>query len=439
MTGARDLDDGETTTVKGSGSAVYTLKNTGGAYSCTCPAWLHQGSPAERRTCKHLRAFRGDDAETARVGAPATKPVKSGSSKAGASGDGASGDGAPPLLLAHKWEMDVALEGWWMSEKLDGVRAYWDGARFVSRLGNPFVAPAWFCDGLPKTPLDGELFGGRKRFQRTVGVVKRQDASDAWKELRFVIFDAPSHGGLFEERLAWCKDAVSATQYAEHHPHEPCGGLDHLRAELARVEGLGGEGLMLRKPGSRYEVGRSHTLLKVKTFHDAEAIVVDHVPGAGKHAGRLGALVVEMPDGTRFNVGTGYSDKERESPPALGEIITYRYQELSDGGVPRFPTYVGVRIDAAWTGKKPKKSAPVVSLPSPAPSSSALARYFELVDGKSSKFWEIKLDGSSVTTRYGRIGASGQSTTKDHGSAAAAQAEHDKLVIEKTKKGYAER
>jgi DNA ligase-1 len=180
-------------------------------------------------------------------------------------------------------------------------------------------------------------------------------------------------------------------------------------------------------------------LLKVKTFHDAEAIVVDHVPGAGKHKGRLGALVVEMPDGTRFNVGTGYSDKERESPPALGEIITYRYQELSDGGVPRFPTYVGVRIDAAWTGQKPKKSAPVVSLPSPAPSSSAAARYFELVDGKSSKFWEIKLDGSSVTTRYGRIGASGQSTTKDHGSAAAAQTEHAKLVTEKTKKGYAER
>lgn len=434
MTESRDLDDGETTTVKGSGSAVYTLKNTGGAYSCTCPAWLHQGSPAERRTCKHLRAFRGDDAETARVGTVATKPVKSASSKTSTSADG-----APPLLLAHKWEMDVALEGWWMSEKLDGVRAYWDGTRFVSRLGNPFVAPAWFIDGLPKTPLDGELFGGRKRFQRTVGIVKRQDASDAWKELRFVVFDAPSHGGLFEERLAWCKDAVGATQYAEHHPHEPCGGLDHLRAELARVEGLGGEGLMLRKPGSRYEVGRSHTLLKVKTFHDAEAIVVDHVPGAGKHAGRLGALVVEMPDGTRFNVGTGYSDKERESPPAIGEIITYRYQELSDGGVPRFPTYVGVRFDVAWTGKtKPKKSAVPAAVATP-PSSSAAARYFELVDGKSSKFWEITLDGSRVTTRYGRIGASGQSTTKDHGSAAAAQAEHDKLVTDKTKKGYAER
>ena len=201
MTESRDLDDGESTTVKGSGSAVYTLKNTGGAYSCTCPAWLHQGSPAERRTCKHLRALRGDDAETARVGSPATKPVKAASS----------GDGAPPLLLAHKWEMDVALEGWWMSEKLDGVRAYWDGARFVSRLGNPFVAPAFFIDGLPETPLDGELFGGRKRFQRTVGIVKRQDGSEAWKELRFVVFDAPSHGGLFEERLAWCTDAVSAT------------------------------------------------------------------------------------------------------------------------------------------------------------------------------------------------------------------------------------
>jgi len=115
---------------------------------------------------------------------------------------------------------------------------------------------------------------------------------------------------------------------------------------------LGGEGLMMRRPRSHYEVGRSHSLLKVKSFHDAEARVIGHQPGTGKHKGRLGALLVEMPNGTQFAVGTGLSDAERNRPPAIGSIITYRYQELSDGGVPRFPSYVGVRHDFAWPGKK---------------------------------------------------------------------------------------
>jgi len=113
---------------------------------------------------------------------------------------------------------------------------------------------------------------------------------------------------------------------------------------------------MLRKPGSRYEVGRSSSLLKVKTFHDTEARVIGHAPGAGRHKGRLGALIVEMQDGTKFNVGTGFSDNERENPPKVGAIITFRYQELTKDGVPRFPSYVGERIDISWPTAKPKKS-----------------------------------------------------------------------------------
>src|SRR5207244_11896150 len=131
--------------------------------------------------------------------------------------------------------------------------------------------------------------------------------------------------------------------YAQAHDHQPCQGLDHLRAELGRLEALGGEGLMLRRPGSRYEGGRSATLLKVKTFHDAEARVLGHREGSGRHRGRLGALRVELPDGTTFSVGTGLSDAEREHPPAVGSLITFRCQELSEAGVPRFPSYVGVR------------------------------------------------------------------------------------------------
>lgn len=559
-----ELADGQSAQVKGSGSSIYTLKNSGGVFSCTCPAWMHQSVAIERRTCKHLRAYRGDDAESARIGSAnltgrPPKPPKA----PGVEGPDGKDDEGPPILLAHKWENDVDLTGWWVSEKLDGVRAYWDGQRFISRLGNEFFAPKWFTQGFPQTPLDGELWGGRKLFQRTVGIVKRQDESPLWKELQYVVFDAPSHGGVFEERVSFIESTLNELRinWLVAHKHERCGGTEHLRAELARVEGLGGEGLMVRKPQSRYEAGRSSTLLKVKSFHDAEARVLAHVPGLGRHKGRLGALMVELTDGTQFNVGTGFSDAERENPPRIGSIITFRYQELSNAGVPRFPSFVGERIDGVFTStssrvagvalaerpptspspvapkrgpmpsrrfemtdgdtryfwevestgskqkvrfgtfeerekvfedddearentekkiaeklskgfkevggvgnSKPQKKSPfdddddddsprkTATTAAPAPASAPVkapaaasksgeagARYFEFVEGTSSKFWEIRVDGSSFFTRYGKIGTDGQMTQKDYDSDEKAAAEANKLVLEKTKKGYVEK
>jgi DNA ligase-1 len=359
-----DLSDGASVEVKGSGSSKYTIKNVGGVYSCTCPAWRNVGGAIDRRTCKHIKALRGEAAELARIGAPAgaasaaaPKPARAAKPKAGASeaAEEAGEEKAPPLLLAHSFDHDDHdPSGWWMSEKLDGVRAYWDGKRFFSRLGNVYYAPGWFTEGLPEFPLDGELWMDRKAFQRTVSIVRRQDGGDAWKQIKYLVFDAPSHRGGFEDRIGHYHAELQRRKpgYAQALGHEICKDRDHLRRELQRVEGLGGEGLMLRRPGSLYEVGRSHTLLKVKSFKDDEARVVGHQPGTGKHKGRLGALLVEMRDGTKFAVGTGLSDAERNNPPPVGAIITYRYQELSDGGVPRFPSYVGVRHDVAW---KPAK------------------------------------------------------------------------------------
>ena len=370
-----DLGDGESRDVKGSGSRAYVMKNTAGVYSCTCPAWMHQGFATERRTCKHLKALRGEETERLRVGGPVARAAARSATTSPSPSTGASapagishGNGiAPALLLAHTWESDVDLAGWWMSEKLDGVRAYWDGRRLISRLGNTFWAPEWFIEALPTDmPLDGELFGGRRKFQRTVSIVRRQDRSEAWREISYLIFDAPSQPGAFEDRLAAIETllATRAVAHLRAHPHQICRGLEHVRDELARVEALGGEGLMMRRPGSRYESGRSSSLLKVKTFHDAEAIVIGHLPGAGRHKGRLGALQCDLPDGTRFSVGTGFSDVERENPPLIGSVITFRYQELSTDGVPRFPSYIGVRDDVPWP---PTNEPPRPRAPAPAP------------------------------------------------------------------------
>jgi len=437
-----DLQDGESVEVKGSAKLPYVLKNTGGVYSCTCPAWRNQSVAIERRTCKHLRSYRGEQAEQDRIGGELPARAKPSDSSANSN--------APALLLAHTWENDSDLTDWWMSEKLDGVRAYWDGKVFLSRQGNVYHAPDFFVAGLPEVPLDGELWLARKAFQRCVSIVRRQDKSDHWRQIRFLAFDLPTATGPFEERYEALRDSLSSSKppFAELHQHERCRGLDHLREELARVEALGGEGLMLRQPGSRYEAGRSTTLLKVKTFHDAEARVLEHLPGTGRHKGRLGALDVELADGTRFSIGTGFSDAQREAPPAIGSVVTFRYQELSDRGVPRFPSFVRVQQEAKLATSAPpveKSSQAVSGKPSgkqtvkpPRAEKVSVSRYFEFVEGNSAKFWEISSQGNEVTVRFGRIGTEGQTQVKSLSDAEAANQHVEKLVGEKTKKGYVE-
>lgn len=331
--GKSDLADGETAQMQGSAAKPYLLRNTGGVYSCSCPAWRNQSKPIEQRTCKHLRLLRGDAAEEQRVGELSQAPRKV--------------TEGPGVLLAQTWDGELDLSDWWLSEKLDGVRAYWDGENLMSRLGNAFLPPDWFLSALPSEPLDGELFVGRKQFQRTVSIVRRQDRSEHWKEVQFVLFDAPAHPGGFEQRIERCRQLVKEAEapFLEVLEQQVCRSMDHMLEELARIEELGGEGVMARKPGSLYQSGRSFTLLKIKTFLDAEAVVIGHQPGTGRHQGRLGSLKVELPSGVQFSVGTGFSDSERENPPAVGSTITFRYQELSRDGVPRFPSFVRQRAE----------------------------------------------------------------------------------------------
>lgn len=438
-----DLRDGESVEIKGSARTPYVLKNVGGVYSCTCPAWRNQSLPIERRTCKHLRAFRGEEAERKRIG-EALPPPRIAKQEEGV---------GPALLLAQTWQNDINLDGWWMSEKLDGCRAWWDGQRFLSRQGKEFLAPEWFTENLPREPLDGELWVARRAFQRTVSIVRRRDRGDAWREVRYVVFDMPRLQAPFEERLKALADCLAAhrPKFAVLHSHERCRGTEHLREELTRITALGGEGLMLRQPGSLYESGRSATLLKVKLFHDAEARVVDYVAGAGRHKGRLGALVVETADGRSFSIGTGFSDHERENPPPIGSIVTYRYQELSDRGIPRFPSFVRVRVDAVAPGgglgavaspsttlaRSPRAS---VSAAAPAEHKPAAAkRRFEFVEGRSAKFWEVWVEGNAMHVRFGRLGSQGQIHTKTFGDAAAAQHAAERMIAEKTAKGYKEK
>ncbi|KAH7102511.1 DNA ligase/mRNA capping enzyme [Auriculariales sp. MPI-PUGE-AT-0066] len=252
----------------------------------------------------------------------------------------------PALLLANKYDLEKGPDptGWLVSEKLDGQI-------FLSRLGNQFFAPDWFLEALPKdVELDGELFGGRGKFNNTVSVVKTKN-SPHWKTVQYHVFDVPSHGKKpFEERFKlleglFGKNGSHASDHVVIVPHTELESREQMDKMLEEVQKKGGEGLMLRKPKSEYVGTRSSTLLKVKTFYDAEAKVTGYSKGRGKNVGVTGALVCEMESGKTFQVGSGMTDAQRKNPPKIGSIVVYRFMELTASGVPRHPTFVGQSAD----------------------------------------------------------------------------------------------
>ena len=113
-----------------------------------------------------------------------------------------------------------------------------------------------------------------------------------------------------------------------------------LMKRLEAVVASGAEGLMLHRGSSFYKAGRSDDLIKLKQYDDAEAVVVAHLPGKGKYLGAMGSLQVMLPSGIQFKVGSGFTDAERHDPPAVGAKITYRYNGLTDQGLPRFARFI---------------------------------------------------------------------------------------------------
>ena len=255
-------------------------------------------------------------------------------------------EAAPSLMLADVYRPGMSLNDYWVSEKYDGVRGYWDGKQLWTRGGERIMAPAWFTAPLPRQPLDGELWAGRGRFAHAMSTVRSQTPNDvAWHEMRFMVFDLPAQGGDFTTRLAALRNLLPVTDapWVVPVPQQRATTHAELQALLDKTIKMGGEGLMLHRGSSRYRGERNSDLLKVKPYEDAEARVIEHVAGKGRHSARLGALVVETSDGKRFKLGTGLTDAERENPPAIGSWVTYRYNGTTAKGLPRFARFMRVR------------------------------------------------------------------------------------------------
>ncbi len=252
------------------------------------------------------------------------------------------------ILLAEVYKSGIHVQDYLISEKYDGMRAVWDGKSFISRAGNPINAPAWFTKNFPKTALDGELWLGHGQFDALSGAVRKDVPIDAeWRNISYMVFELPTaqgvNGGLtFEARAKRIVEIVKAANIPQLKAVKQYHVKDEaeLNQQLKKMVVAGGEGLMLHRADAAYVTGRSNVLLKLKVLYDAEAKVIEYIAGKGKYKGKLGALLVETPDGIRFKLGTGFSDAQRENPPAIGSLVTYTYRDVTKKGKPKFASFL---------------------------------------------------------------------------------------------------
>jgi DNA ligase-1 len=252
------------------------------------------------------------------------------------------------VQLATRFSESTHAEDYLVSEKYDGIRAIWTGEALMTRQGNPIHAPDWFTDKLPTVWLDGELWSKRNDFEFVMSTVRKNIPVDSeWRNIHYMIFDAPDA----EKTMTFAERSQRYTQLILdlNLPHVipikqfTVSSNQELHRVLDDYVKKGAEGLILHRKLARFESGRTDNLLKLKPHMDAEAKVIKILNGSGKYDGMMGSILVEMPSGIRFKIGSGFSDEERRTPPKLGEYVTYKYHGFTERGIPRFASFLRIR------------------------------------------------------------------------------------------------
>ena len=253
----------------------------------------------------------------------------------------------PSIQLATKYNNthEHHINTYWVSEKLDGIRGYWNGEELLTKSGNIINAPKWFIKGWPKTSLDGELWIQRNTFEQVMSCVTRKKPGACWQKIHFMVFDSPSLEGTFTERLSGLKTIINAHSFSTLKliNQYKINSSDLLFKALDTVVNNNGEGLMLHYEKANYVNGRNKFIMKLKKYEDAEAVIIKHIEGKGKYQHQLGAIQVKTPEGIIFKIGTGFSDKERKNPPPIGSTITFKYVGKTQKGIPKFASFLRQR------------------------------------------------------------------------------------------------
>lgn len=251
------------------------------------------------------------------------------------------------LQKARSYTGDEDITGWVMSEKLDGIRGYWDGSRLLTRKGLPLHPPPWFIKNFPAFELDGELWSKQGEYEFIQSVVLDAEPGSGWEKINYHIFEVPNQKGPFFQRL----DRARKWFGAHPNPHirvipqtlvQTGSDLDRF---VIDVESRGGEGVILKNPNMPYHTGRSTHVLKVKKARDMEGLVIGINKGKGKYENAMGSLTLKLENGVIFKLGTGFTDMVRNNPPAVGTTVTFKYHGLSKKGVPKFASFLRVRAD----------------------------------------------------------------------------------------------
>ncbi len=254
---------------------------------------------------------------------------------------------APSVLLANVYEAEkVNVSDYLVSEKYDGVRAIWTGSQLVTRNGNPIYAPKWFTAPLPDVWLDGELWTKRQDFANLSGIVRKVTPVESeWQTVSYMIFDMPDATTPFSQRFENYARLVSQlnSEHIKAVEQKHFNENTHLSLFMDELIAQGAEGVMLHLASAKHSAGRSDALLKLKPYLDAEAVVVGYIAGKGKYKNMLGALKVRNSDGLEFKIGSGLTDQQRTSPPAIGSTITYKYHGFTKNGLPRFASFLHER------------------------------------------------------------------------------------------------
>ena len=228
--------------------------------------------------------------------------------------------------------------GWLASEKLDGVRAYWDGRNLLSRNGKIIAAPGGWSTYFPPFALDGELYTARGEFEKIQSTVMDKTPNvTAWSEIKFYVFDVPEANGGLLERLSELEKFIlqnpQAGQNLKIIKQVKVKDNAEFEAFAEAVIAKGGEGAVVREPNAPYERKRS------KNAGLMGSVTCKSIGVAGSNPDE------QIASGVKFKVGSGFSDEDRANPPKIGSIITYKYQNLTAKGVPRFPVFLRVRED----------------------------------------------------------------------------------------------
>ena len=244
-------------------------------------------------------------------------------------------------LQKPKTYHDNNISGWMMSEKLDGIRGYWDGKTLRTKNNHIIYAPSYFTKNFPPFALDGELWTKRGDFETIQSIVLDDIPSAKWKILTYNVFEVPNAEGNFTTRLS--KVQPYHEKYLKVIKQIRCKDKTQLQTFLKEIEAKGGEGVIIKNPILDYFSGRSAQILKVKSFKDMEGEVIGYHDGKGKYKNMLGSLIIRLKNGVVFNLGGGFSDKQRKHPPQMGSIVTFKYYSLTKQGKPKFASFMRIR------------------------------------------------------------------------------------------------